>query len=135
MSATSVGAVVVLVEVGAVGRDSAGGVLVVRTDTTDVKVETSVVTVGVEVVDDDVDDVSEGGVDSNRLVVEVVWGINVVELVVDNGCELLVGGNEVCQTVVGGELLVVVGMVVGHVVTVLVVVSTFKDVVVGRTVS
>jgi len=114
---------------------------VVRTVTTDVKVGTSVITVGAEVVDDDVDDVSKGRVDSNRLVVEAIWGIDVVELVVDDSCELLVGGNEVCQTVVGGELLVVGGellvvggIVVGHVVTVLVVVSTFKDVVVGKTV-
>lgn len=99
---------------------------------TDVPVETVVVVGPRDVVDDDVDDVPGGRVDSDRTVV-VVSRMDVVELVVDDGCELLVGGNEVGNSVEGGTVLVVVSgiVVVGHDSTILVVVVSGKDVVVS----
>lgn len=108
-----------------------GFVLTIEVVPTDVAVKTVVVVGSGEVVDDDVDDVSSGRVDSDRLV--VVSRVDVVELVVDDGCELLVGGNEVGNPVEGGTVLVVVSgeVVVGHGSTILVVVSTIKDVVVS----
>lgn len=133
-SGALVGALATLVVVGskegAVGTVLGGPPLTVEVVATDVPVETRVVEGGREVVDDDVDDVSSGRVDSDRVVV-VVSGLDVVELVVDDGCELLVGGNEVGNSVEGGTVLVVVSgkVVVGHGSTILVVVSSIKDVV------
>lgn len=97
--------------------------LAVEVVPTDVAVKTVVVVGSGDVVDDDVDDVPGGRVDSDRLV--VVSKMDVVELVVDDGCELLVGGNEVGNSVEGGTVLVVVSgiVVVGHGSTILVVVS------------
>lgn len=125
------GLTVLVDEEGAVGTVLGGFVLTVEVVPTDVPVETRVVVDSGDVVDDDVDDVSDGRVDSDRLV--VVSGRDVVELVVDDGCELLVGGNEVTYTVEGGTVLVVVSgiVVVGHGSTILVVVSSIKDVVVS----
>lgn len=113
-------------EEGAVGTVLGGFVLTVEVVPTDVAVKTVVVVGSRDVVDDDVDDVPSGRVDSDRLVV-VVSRMDVVELVVDDGCELLVGGNEVGNSVEGGTMLVVVSgvvvVVVGHGSTILVVVS------------
>lgn len=118
------GGAVLVEEEGAVGAVLGGFVLTVEVVPTDVAVETVVVVGSGDVVDDDVDDVSGGRVDSDRLV--VVSRVDVVELVVDDGCELLVGGNEVGNSVEGGTVLVVVSgkVVVGnHGSTILVVVS------------
>lgn len=112
-------------EEGAVGTVLGGFVLTIEVVPTDVAVKTVVVVGSRDVVDDDVDDVPGGRVDSDRLV--IVSGMDVVELVVDDGCELLVGGNEVGNSVEGGTMLVVVSgivvVVVGHGSTILVVVS------------
>ena len=125
------GLTVLVEEEGAVGTVLGGFVLTIEVVPTDVTVNTVVVVDSRDVVDDDVDDVSSGRVDSERLV--VVSGMDVVELVVDDGSKLLVGGNEVTGTVEGGRVLVVVSgkVVVGHGSTILVVVSTIKDVVVS----
>lgn len=119
------GGTVLVEEEGAVGTVLGGFVLTVEVVPTDVTVKTVVVVGSGDVVDDDVDDVPSGRVDSNRLV--VVSRMDVVELVVDDGSKLLVGGNEVGNSVEGGTVLVVVSgvvvVVVGHGSTILVVVS------------
>lgn len=124
------GLTVLVDEEGAVGAVLGGLELAVEVVPTDVSVKTVVVVDSRDVVDDDVDDVPGGRVDSDRTVV-VVSGMDVVELVVDDGCELLVGGNEVGNSVEGGTVLVVVSgiVVVGHASTILVVVTSGKDVV------
>lgn len=126
------GLTVLVDEEGAVGAVLGGFVLTIEVVPTDVAVKPVVVVDSRDIVDDDVDDVSSGRVDSDRTVV-VVSGMDVVELVVDDGCELLVGGNEVGNSVEGGTVLVVVSgiVVVGHGSTILVVVSPIKDVVVS----
>lgn len=129
------GLTVLVDEEGAVGAVLGGLELAVEMVATDVSVNTRVVVDSGDVVDDDVDDVSSGRVDSDRTVV-VVSGVDVVELVVDNGSELLVGGNEVGNSLEGGTVLVVVSgiVVVSHASTILVVVVSSKDVVVSCTV-
>lgn len=131
------GLAVLVDEEGAVGTVLGGLELAVEVVPTDDSVDTRVVVDSGDVVDDNVDDVSSGRVDSGGAVV-VVSGMDVVELVVDDGCELLVGGNEVTDTVEGGTVLVVVSgivvVVVGHSSTILVVVVSGKDVVFSCTV-
>lgn len=89
------GLTVLVEEEGAVGAVLGGFVVTEIVVATDVTVNPVVVVGSRDVVDDDVEDVSSSRVDSDRTVVVVVSGVDVVELVVDDGCELLVGGNEV----------------------------------------